>query len=781
MAERSSCLAGFGRGFAEYNEREMTLAPGTKLGPYEILSTLGAGGMGEVYRARDSRLARDVAVKILPPAVAGDADRLRRFQLEACAASALNHPNVLTIYDVGTDEGIPYFVSELLEGETLRDRLRRGELPTVQAVELALQVASGLAAAHEKGIVHRDLKPENLFLTRDARMKILDFGLAKQEEPFVSDPNRSTVPTHRFLPALTEPGAVLGTVGYMAPEQVRGLPSDHRADIFGFGVVLYEMLTGERAFQRDSAVETLMAVLHDAPAQLAADDRRLAPDLKAVIAHCLEKEPAGRFQSARDLAFALKLPGSRTPSTTGAAHVPEGPRASVAVLPFRNMSSDREAEYFSDGMTEEIINALMKIDNLRVAARTSSFAFKGRDEDIRAIGERLGVRAILEGSVRQAAGKLRVMVQLINTADGYQLWSERYDRSLEDVFAVQDEIARAIAETLEVRLLHREDSPLVKHGTRHPEAYDLFLKGRYFFNQRSAMRAIEKFEAAIAIDPDFAPAYTGLADAYGIFAFYGGIPSQEAFAKARAAVRKANELSPDSAEVHLSAGIIEHYFGWDLEREVRELKEAVRRSPQSAAPSYWLGLVLAQTDFDEGLAHSRRAALLEPLYPAAVAGVAWPYIYTRRYAEGAEECRRALEIDANAVFPLFSLGLCHQLAGESAEAVTVYERLVNVTERRQTFSLGLLGGAYANAGRVEDARAILKELRGRASRGYVAPLHFAFVEAQLGQTEEALLSLERACDERNALTWYWMTLSELFSALRENPGFARVLAKVVPA
>ncbi|HTD53123.1 MAG TPA: protein kinase, partial [Thermoanaerobaculia bacterium] len=426
----------------------MTLALGTKLGPYEIQTPLGAGGMGEVYRARDTRLSRDVAIKVLPDHLSQNAEALSRFEQEAKAVAALSHPNILSIHDFGEDRGIAYAVMELLEGETLRQRLEAADLPLRKALEFALQIAQGLAAAHERGIVHRDLKPENVFVTRDGVVKILDFGLAKAPSAAASD-GKSGNPT--VSPTL--PGVVLGTVGYMSPEQVRGEAADHRSDLFSFGAVLYEMLTGKRAFRRESDIETMMAILREEPPEVSRAAAAVSSELAETVAHCLEKSPEERFQSARDLAFALRVIERETRSGESArlvsgarmtaARASAGPEISIAVLPFRNMSTDRENEHFSDGMTEEIINALTKIEALRVTSRTSSFAFKGKDEDVRKIGAALGVRSVLEGSVRQAGRKIRITAQLINVEDGYHLWSDRYDREIEDVFAVQDEIARA--------------------------------------------------------------------------------------------------------------------------------------------------------------------------------------------------------------------------------------------------------------------------------------------------------------------------------------------------
>src|SRR6202011_6005092 len=416
-------------------------------------------------------------------------------------------------------DSVVYAVMELLEGETLREKLTTA-LPQRKALDYALQIAQGLVAAHERGIVHRDLKPENVFVTREGLVKILDFGLAKE-----SGSAGSGTPDANAPPAGgTKPGWIVGTAGYMSPEEARGAPADHRSDLFSFGAILYEMLAGERAFRRDSDVESLIAVIRDAPPSLSRPARPVSPELEDLVLHCLEKRPEERFQSARDLAFALRVlereagAGShvrsdgtgRPAARPGSGAAPSA--ASIAVLPFRNMSPDQQNEYFSDGMTEEIINALSAIRALRVTSRTSSFAFKGRDEDVRQIGAALGVRNVLEGSVRQAGRKLRITAQLIDVSDGYHLWSEKFDREMEDVFAVQDEIARAIAETLKVRLLPAEEARLAARGTENVEAYNHFLKGRYHFNRREPPEAITEFERALEIDPAYVEAHTGLAD-----------------------------------------------------------------------------------------------------------------------------------------------------------------------------------------------------------------------------------------------------------------------------
>jgi serine/threonine-protein kinase len=747
--------------------------------------------MGEVYRARDTRLDRDVAIKVLPESIQADSQALARFEREAKLVAALSHPNILAIHDVGSDAGVSYAVTELLEGEALRDRMSAAAVPLRKATHYARQIARGLAAAHARGIVHRDLKPENVFVTVDGVVKILDFGLAKRDAPgAVAGANEA--PTL----ARTMPGTILGTVGYMSPEQVRGETADHRTDVFSFGCVLYELLFGEAPFRAETDVETMTGILREDPPALRRKGA-VPGELVRVVARCLEKKPEERFQSASDLAFVLAMfeeaeapepgkeapvSGSRPAAATPSRHtISDSSHASIAVLPFRNMSPDKENEYFSDGITEEIINALTKVEALRVASRTSAFAFKGRDEDIRKIGEQLGVRAVLEGSVRRSGSRLRVSAELVNVADGYHLWSDRYDREMSDIFAIQDEIALAIANTLKVRLLATDEGALVSRATEDFEAYNHYLKGKYFFNRRVPRQAIAEFEQAIARDPEYAPAYTGLADAYCIFGFYGGIPTLDAFAKARAAASRAQEIDPDSPEVHVALGLVEHYFGWDFEREDREFSRAIELAPRSAAAYSWLSL---KRSFLGDPVDARRLALkareLEPLSPNVQTNVAWTYFVERRYGEAERELSRALELDPDALYPLWASGLNLQLMGEHDRSVAAFEKAVALTERAQTFYVALLGGAYGAAGRTAEARRVLEELRERSTREYVAPYHLAFVHVALGEDEAAIAALNAAYEERNALAW-WPRSSPVFDPLRSSPRFQRVLEKIVPA
>ena len=727
----------------------MTVAAGQRLGPYEILSPIGAGGMGEVYRARDGRLGREVAVKVLPAHLSNAADALARFEREARVVAALSHPNILAIHDYGREGSVSYAVMELLQGETLRDRLLASALPARKAVEYTQQIGRGLAAAHDRGIVHRDLKPENVFLTKDGIVKILDFGLAS--------PTSRTAEPALSKGVVTETGTVVGTPGYMSPEQIRGKEVDARCDIFALGAILFEMLTGKRAFSKESPVETMMAVLQDDP-DYAGSGRAVPAVLAPVLTHCLEKNPEDRFQSARDLVFALQVVERDVDSSTrgtpsGAFGSTEA--ASIAVLPFRNMSADPTAAYFSDGMTEEIINALTKIEALRVAARTSSFAFRGKDVDVRQIGRELGVRTVLEGSVRQAGQRLRITAQLIDVSNGYHLWSERYDREMQDVFAVQDEIARTIVAKLSPKLLGVSEEPLIEAPTSDVAAYDLYLKGRFLWNVRRPKAAIEQFEAAIARDPSYAAAHLGIADSYSVWGFYGGIPTWEAYARARAAAEKAQELKPDSPELHRSLGIIEHYYGWDVAREERELRLAVRGNPHDSDAHFWLTLCLSLSrPSEEALEVARKSVELEPHSGNAQTALGWVPAARRRFAEAMPDFEKAVEKSPTAVFPLWSLGFAQHQLGRLDEAVKTLARVVQVTDRSHFYEMALYGAALHAAGRTPEARAILTEMESRSAHEYVPPFDRALLLSVFGEREEALRHLERAYEERNALLWY---------------------------
>ena len=511
----------------------MPLTPGTRLGPYEVLAPLGAGGLGEVYRARDTRLGREVAIKVLPESLAANPAPLSRFEREAKAVAALSHPNILAIHDVGRHEAVNFAVMELLEGETLRSRLA-SRISWSTAVEIGVAIADGLAAAHAKGIVHRDLKPENIFITSDGRVKILDFGLARMKP--APSPDGTT------LPADTIEGTVMGTVGYMSPEQVRGEPVDAPGDIFSLGCILYEMLSGQRAFSRESAPQTMAAILETQPADLSASGRQIPLELSRIVTHCLEKHPQQRFQSAQDLAFALRATGGIPSHEAQPALALRLPRRawfavalvvlaaagllywkfrptpvidSLAVLPFTNVGANPDAEYLTDGITENLINNLSQLPKLRVVPRSLAFSYKGKHVDPRKAGHELNVGAVLMGRIVQRGESLNIQTELVDVENVSQLWGQQYDRKLSDIIVVQEEISKAVTARLGLRPSGEVERRLTRRYTENPEAHQLYLQGRFLWNRRTAQtlqRAAEYFQSAIDKDPTYALAWAGLAE-----------------------------------------------------------------------------------------------------------------------------------------------------------------------------------------------------------------------------------------------------------------------------
>src|SRR5438094_1534541 len=611
----------------------MTFDTGRKLGRYEIRAKIGEGGMGEVYRARDTQLGLDVAVKVLPSTYSVDEHRLSRFEQEASAASALNHPNILIVHDIGSHEGSPYVVSELLEGETLRKRISGAPLAQRRALEYALKIANGIAAAHEKGIVHRDLKPDNIFITKDGRVKILDFGIAKLTQ---ADRSRSQtdIPTRRVD---TGPGIVMGTVGYMSPEQVRGQAVDHRSDIFSFGAILYEMLSGRRAFHGESAADTMSAILKEDPPDLSDTNQNISPALERLVNHCLEKNPEARFHSASDLAFALETanakltvssPGLSTASPSSSAeyivtgikrhkisvllgllvlaiaiaglasylHVRNSKIAieSIAVLPFANQNHDPDTEYLSDGLTESIINSLTQLSNLRVIPSTSVTRYKAKEIEPLTAGKDLGVRAILTGRILQRGDNLTVSAALIDVRDNKQLWGEQYNRKVADALAVQQEISREISERLRTKLSGEEQQQLTRRDASNSEAYSFYLKGRYYWNKRTVQnvrKAMEQFQQAADKDPNYALAYVGLADCYLLLEEYAGTPAIETIPKAKAFAQRAVQLDDSLAEAHTSVGYAYEEL-WQWEKAAAELKRALELNPNYPTAHHWHGIFL---------------------------------------------------------------------------------------------------------------------------------------------------------------------------------------------
>lgn len=721
---------------------------GQKLGPYEILASLGAGGMGEVWKARDTRLGRIVAIKKVKE------KHSDRFKQEARSIAALNHPYICQIHDIGSD----YLVLEYIEGKPLSC-----PLPEKEAVRLAIQIATALEEAHQSGIIHRDLKPSNIMLTDKGSVKLLDFGLAKLYE---QDASISSLPTVD-MPA-TQAGAVLGTVAYMSPEQAQGQPADARSDIFSFGLVLYEMLSGKRAFSGTSSLVVAAALMREAPPPIKASQA-----LEKILRLCLEKQPSGRYQTISEVKAALEQTLKGTASEKAAESQP-----SIAVLPFANMSGDKEQEYFSDGLAEEIINALTKIPELKVIARTSSFAFRGKEQDITKIAEALRVNTILEGSVRKAGNRIRVTAQLITAADGSHLWSERYDREMTDVFAIQDDICQAIVDKLRVQLT--AGRRLVRRQTENVEAYNLCLKGRYYyqkFTQESMRKGKEYYEQAIAIDQNYAWAWCKLARLYYMMGYLGYMSFEAANAQANKAIAKALELNDQLAEAHAVFGMLRaREFDW--KEGERAFRRALELDPESQDTwqAYSLFYLVPMQRIGEAIAASKKALELDPVSPFLLHQLGLRYYLNRQYDLAIEHVRNALELDSNYYLPYITLGMTYIQTGQLDEGIQALQKMVRLLGH-VPFGLMYLGFAYAKAGKIEEAKKHLRELQDLAQREYVIPSSFASIYLGLGEIDQAYDWLEKAVDELDN-TILDLRAGAFFDPLRSHPRYKALLRKM---
>jgi serine/threonine-protein kinase len=735
------------------------MEPGSRLGPYEIVAPLGAGGMGEVYRARDTRLGREVAIKVLPPELAADPERVRRFEVEARAVAALSHPSILALFDVGSQDGAPYLVTELLEGEDLGARLRTGPLPVPRAAAIAVQVARGLAAVHEKGIIHRDLKPTNIFLTGNGSAKILDFGIAKLVPPG----NTDEVARAATLVEATEAGALLGTVAYMSPEQARGQTVDHRSDVFALGCVLYEMLGGTRPFTGETAADILAAVLSSHPCHLVERRPEVPPGLDAVVRRCLAKRPDDRFGSARELAAALEPFARERPAPAaclggGAAH---GDRPAIAVLPFANLSADPEQEYFCAGMAEEILNALAHIQGLRVIARTSAFAFKGRSQDIRAIGAALSVGFVLEGSVRKAGDRLRITAQLIDVADGSHLWSERYDRRMEDVFAIQEEIALAIVAALKVRLLGHERAAIERRPTGDLDAHSAYLRGQFYWNTftpEGFARSRESFEEAVRIDPGFALAHGGLGMWYVSQAFWADYSAQEAWMKASAMVERALAGDPESWLAHTLRGNLLAFF----ERRWPEAEESLRRGAllgpgQAAAHFNLAAFLVVRRCWAEAADEARVSLRLDPLSPPNCAwGAMWLNLAGHR-DEAVAELAKIMEVAPSHWLPHWVAGHLAARSSRLGDARAACEKAVTLSGRA-SMAVALLACVCLATGDARRADELEAELLARAPGGSVASTPLAWIANARGDVHAAVRRIGDAAAARDPLLCFFRSM-----------------------
>ena len=730
-------------------------------GRYAIERQIGAGGMATVYLAHDVRHEREVALKVLRPELSLGSDRFIR---EIKLAASLRHPHILPVHDSGTADGLLYYVMPYAEGESLRERLdREGRLSLELVSRILRQVAGALSHAHGRGVVHRDIKPGNILLEQGHAV-VTDFGIAVAVD--VMEQSR-----------MTGAGLVMGTPVYMSPEQIdANSVVDARSDIYSVACVTYEMLTGVPPFMGPTPLAVLSKRLTGKLPPIDRDD--LPEGVYDVISKALSLEVADRPATVAEFAETLDS-ALRSPVVRVAASAPKTETTSIAVLPFANMSADPDNEYFTDGITEDVINALSQVKDLQVASRTSSFAFKHKDQDIREIGRQLNVGTVLEGSVRRHADRLRVTAQLIDVSSGYHLWSEQYEREMADVFAIQDEISCAIVETLKGTLLSRGSENLVRSYTDNMEAYSLYLRGRYFWNQRGAglYKAGQYFKEAIDEDPEYAPAHSALADTYSLFGWYRAMAPREAFPLAMDEARRALELDDRLAEAHRSMAFVLLMHEWDWDGAGREFNRALELNPGLATTHHWYAeYLMAMGQLADAIDHSRRALELDPLGLIIHVLLGMAYYLSRRPDDSVRECLKTLEMEPEFTPTFIWLGQAYLQLKEYGKAIDVFRREVELSPERPT-AVAYLAASYALSGDRARASAILGELHDRAESDFVSCFDYALIHFALEEDDEGFRWIDCAYEER-APWLVWLRVDPMFDRVRPDQRFQQLLAKM---